>query len=242
MESIVEPRTLFRASPWFYALLALASVVAFWPGYLAVPPDSLSAYHHVHALTASAWLALLIVQPALALSGRLRLHRSLGRLSYLLMPAVLLSFVALAHAMMQGTTGMDQEIQVFLAYVRLVGGATLAGFWMLAVAYRRDTPLHARLMLCTGLTLIEPVANRIGLRVLQDWSFNYQYLSFGLMAAVLLSCIWTERHAVRGRWVFPSALAALLLVYLPLLLRFYQWPSYDLWRRSALWFGNLPLT
>ena len=235
-------RQIFRAAPLFYATLFAFTLIAFWPSYIAVAPGTLSAYHHLHAATATAWLVLLVAQPILAISGRLEIHKALGRASYILMPLVLLTFVGLAHSMMQGKTGMGLEIEVFLAYVRLIGGGSVAVFYALAVLYRRNTPIHARLMLCTGLPLIEPVANRVGLRVLNDWSFNYQYISFGLMAAILLSCIWTERRAPSGRLVFPMALAGLFAAYLPLLLQFYKWEdTYDLWRQFALWFGSLPI-
>jgi hypothetical protein len=235
-------RRIFRTAPLLYATLFALTLVAFWPSYIAVAPSTLSSYHHLHAATSTAWLVLLIVQPILALSGRIDIHRALGRTSYILMPLVLLTFIGLAHSMMQGKTGMELEIEVFLAYVRLIGGASVAIFYALAVIYRRNTPIHARLMLCTGLPLIEPVANRLGLRVLNDWSFNYQYISFGLMAAILLSCIWTERKAPSGRLVFPLVLAGLFAAYLPLLLQFYKWGrAYDTWTQWALWFASLPI-
>jgi hypothetical protein len=235
-------REIFRAAPPFFLALFALTLAAFWPSYLTVAPSSLSSYHHLHAATSTVWLLLLIAQPVLALSGRIETHRSVGRASYVLMPLVLVTFIGLAHSMMQGKSGMDLEIEVFLAYVRLVGGASVAVFYALAVIYRRHTPIHARLMLCTGLPLIEPVANRLGLRVLEDWSFNYQYISFGLMAVVLLSCMWVERRAKAGRLVFPLALAGLFAAYLPLLLRFYQWGSaYDTWTSWALWFASLPI-
>ncbi len=242
MPALIEPLSLFRASRYAIVGLLVLSIIAFWPSYLTVAPSTLSIYHHLHAVTATAWLLLLFVQPLLAISGQIALHKALGRVSYVLMPILLFSMIGLAHAVMQGKTEIDLEIEVFLSYVRLVGSGALAVFYVLAVAYRRTTPIHARLMLCTALPLIEPVANRIGLRVLNDWSFNYQYLSMGIMAAVLLSCMWSERRSPAGRWVFPLALAGLLVVYIPLLLRFYKWGSiYDVWRQGVLWFASLPI-
>jgi hypothetical protein len=238
----IDPPGLFKIVPLFVVSLFVLTIVAFWPSYLTVAPSTLSIYHHLHAVTATAWLVLLFVQPLLAISGRIALHKSLGRLTYVLMPILLFSMVGLAHSIIQGKTETDLEIEVFLSYVRLVGSGTLALFYLLAIAYRHNTPVHARLMLCTALPLIEPVANRIGLRVLNDWSFNYQYLSMGIMAAILLSCIWAERRSRSARLVFPFALAGLFVAYLPLLLRFYKWGStYDLWRQCVLWFASLPI-
>jgi hypothetical protein len=235
-------RSIFFAAPLFYAALFALTLAAFWPSYIAVAPSSLSSYHHLHAATSTAWLVLLIAQPMLVLSGRIATHRTVGKASYVLMPLVLLTFIGLAHSMMQGKSGTDLEIEVFLAYVRLVGGASVAIFYALAVIYRRNTPIHARLMLCTGLPLIEPVANRLGLRMLNDWSFNYQYISFGFMALVLLSCMWVERRSSSGRVVFPLVLVGLFAAYLPLLLQFYKWgTAYNIWTSLALWFASLPI-
>ena len=237
-----DSQLIFRAAPFFYTILFAFTLAAFWPSYIAVAPSSLSTYHHLHAATSTAWLAMLIAQPVLALTGRIHAHRVVGKASYVLMPFVLLTFVGLAHSMMQGKTGMELEIEVFLAYVRLVGGAAVAIFYALAVANRHNTPIHARLMLATGLPLIEPVANRLGLRALNDWSFNYQYISFGLMALVLLSCIWIERKSTSGRIVFPLVLVGLFGAYLPLLLEFYRWGApYETWKSVALWFASLPI-
>jgi hypothetical protein len=51
-----------RFAPWFFSILVGFTLIAFWPGYIAVPKSSSSFLHHFHAATGAAWLGLLIAQ------------------------------------------------------------------------------------------------------------------------------------------------------------------------------------
>ncbi|HWN70438.1 MAG TPA: hypothetical protein VNM90_22515 [Haliangium sp.] len=64
------PRTidLARSGAYFAALLVLAPL-AFWPGYLSKPFETSNVHTHLHAITATLWLLMLIVQP-LAIAAR----------------------------------------------------------------------------------------------------------------------------------------------------------------------------
>lgn len=92
---IRRPIDLARSGPWFAGLL-LVALVAFWPTYLSRLGIS-SGYTHLHAVLATAWLSLLIAQPLLVRRRKLDRHRALGRLSYALAPAVVVSVLLLAH-------------------------------------------------------------------------------------------------------------------------------------------------
>ena len=91
-----------RWAPLFYSVLLALSVIAFWPGYLAVPKSDIGGWTHFHAVTGTLWLAMLIVQPWAIRSGRRALHVGIGRASALLFALVIVGFVGLAHASMQG--------------------------------------------------------------------------------------------------------------------------------------------
>ena len=69
--------------------------------------------------------------------------------------------------------------------------------------------LHSRFMVCTALTLINPVFVRLLIWIYPTPPFLYQWITFGLTDAVFLALIWRDRHTRAGRWVF----AAMLLVF-----------------------------
>lgn len=98
-----RPIDLSASAGYFLGLLLLA-VVAFWPTYLSQLASS-SGYTHLHAATATLWLLFLIAQPLAIRTRRRSLHRVLGRVSYGLAAAVVVSIVLLAHSRIADLTG-----------------------------------------------------------------------------------------------------------------------------------------
>ena len=109
-----------RWAPLFYSVLLALSVIAFWPGYLAVPKSDIGGWTHFHAVTGTLWLAMPIVQPWAIRSGRRALHVGIGRASVLLFALVIVGFVGLAHASMQGKSPAGQAVDAYFFYVRVV--------------------------------------------------------------------------------------------------------------------------
>jgi len=91
-------------------------------------------------------------------------------------------------------------------------------------------------MVCTALTLIDPVTIRLVFWVDPTPTFNYQWLTFGLTDFAFLVLIWLERHNRAGRAVFPAMLAIFILAQAPALLGLTDGP---LWQSFARWFAAL---
>jgi hypothetical protein len=216
MSRQVSALDLSRAAPWLAALLMLA-LLAFWPTYLSIfaTHDRLT---HAHAATATLWMVLLVVQPLAIRQRRYDLHRRLGRLSYLLAPLVLLSILLLAQHRIAHASGPAYPIQTYILYLQVSLAFAFGLSWVLAIHYRRNAPLHARFMLCTALTLIDPIVIRLLFWIDPTPEWNYQWFTFGLTDVVLLALIQGERHARSGRWVFPAMLAVFALLQAPALL------------------------
>lgn len=228
---------LSRTGPWFAAFLVLA-LVAFWPTYLSRLGTS-SAYTHLHGVTAAVWMAFLVVQPVLIRIRRLDLHRVVGRASYGVAPVVLGSIVLLAHSRIGGLEGGALAGQSYLLYLQLSLALLFGLWWAAAVTTRRRMDLHARFMVGTAFTLIDPVTVRLLLWADSSPGWNYQWFTFALTDVVILGLIWRERDARRGRWVFPLMLVAFVLAQLPALLGL---TGSVAWQAFARWFAGLPLT
>ncbi len=218
--------------------MLLVALVAFWPSYLSQLGAN-SAYTHLHAILATLWILLLIAQPTLIRTRRRNWHRALGRVSYGLAPLVVVSIILLGHSRIAGLAGEAFASQTYVLYLQ-VSLVTLFGVsYALAVLTRRNTALHARFMIGTGFTLIDPVVIR-----LMNWadsapSWNYQWFTFGLTDLVILSLIWVERDARRGRWVLPVMLPVFVLAQLPAVLQMTNAPW---WQAFSRWFAALSLT
>jgi len=224
--------------PYFAALLALA-VLTFWPTYVSLSPSQSDFYTHFHAAIATLWVLLLIAQPMLIRSGRNVLHRRLGKVSLVVAPVFVLAAVLLAHSRMQGLEGPRLGIQTYVLWLQISLVSVYALSYTLAMITRRDMALHARFMICTGLTLIDPVVIRLMLWIDNSPSWNFQWFTFLVTNLILLYFIWLERKVTTGRWVFPFMLVVFLLAQVPAL---FGLTNQAWWQSFAQWFAALPLT
>ncbi|MGH8572078.1 MAG: hypothetical protein ACREX8_05825 [Gammaproteobacteria bacterium] len=225
---------LTRSWKYFAAFFALA-LVAFWPTYLSRPGAS-NSYTHLHAATAALWMLLLVAQSWAIGSRRVALHRLYGKGSYVLAPVLLVSILLLAHDRIRGVGGEAYAIQTYILYLQLSLAALFALSYGLAIWNRRSVALHSRFMVCTALTLVDPVVIRLMFWADPTPEWNYQWLTFGLTDLVLLVLIWLERNNRAGRGVFPAMLAIFVLAQLPALLGLTEGP---LWQGFARWYAAL---
>jgi hypothetical protein len=235
-----SPRTFhLSASGPFFASLLLLAMVTFWPTYVSLPPAANSPYTHFHAAVATLWVLLLIAQPMLIRAGRVRTHRALGKVSWGLAPVFVIAVVLLAHSRISGLEGPAFQMQSFILYLQISLTCVFALSYALAMATRKTMVYHARFMVCTGLTLIDPVVIRLLLWMDRTPDWNYWWLTFGLTDLVLIVLIWLERNASRGRGVFPAMLVVFVVAQIPAL---FQLTGQAWWQNFAHWFAALPLT
>lgn len=234
------PRLLADAAgsgPYFAALLVLA-LVSFWPSYLA-QLGAQSAYTHLHAVLATVWMGMLIAQPNLVRRRRLDWHRALGRISYGLVPIIVVSMVLLAHSRIVGIPAERWPVRTYVLYLQVSLIVVFTLCYVLAIVTRRDMAVHARFMICTGFTLIDPILIRLFFWIHDNPGWNDQWLTFGLTDLGLVVLIVLERNERRGRWVFPVMLPVFVASQLPAVL---GWTAAPSWQAFARWFAGLPLT
>lgn len=233
-----RPLNFLRSGPYFAGLLLLA-LIAYWPTYFS---RLLSADHytHFHASLAALWILTLAAQPTLIRMKRLALHRLLGALSYVLAPLIVVSIVLLAHSRIKGLSGEAYAIQTYILYLQVSLTVLFGLSYALAIYKRHVVALHARFMVCTAFTLIDPVVIR-----LMFWmgsrtpTWNYQWVTFSLTDLVIVTLIFLERRGKSGRKVFPIMLVVFVLAQAVALFGLTNTP---LWQAFARWFAALPLT
>lgn len=225
---------LSRSWKYFAGFLLLA-FVAFWPTYLSQPRAS-SGYTHAHAATSTAYMLLLIVQSWAIGSRRVGLHRASGKASYVLAPAVVITILLLAHDRIRGASGEAYAIQTYILYLQLSLALLFAISYGLAIWTRRSVARHSRFMVCTALTLVDPVLIRILFWIDPTPAWNYQWLTFGVTDLVFLILIWFERNNRAGRRVFPAMLALFVFTQLPAL---FGGTEGILWQAFARWFASI---
>jgi hypothetical protein len=144
---------------------------------------------------------------------------------------MLLSMVLLAHSRIHGLEGEAYGAQTYFLYLQLSLTVLFGISYALAIYWRRPVALHARFMVCTALTLMDPVVIRLLLWTNPAPSWNYQWLTFGLTDAVFIALIWLDRHNRIGRVVFPIMLGLFMIAQAPALFGLTNTPAWQTFAR-----------
>jgi hypothetical protein len=184
----------------FFFLILLVVTWGFYRTYLVFFPsfEGFKPVQHFHGAMMITWMVLLIVQPLLIRTGKLSLHRQIGRLTFVIAPLVVVSMFLIT------TFGYYKPLPP-LSHLEKVGGLSLqamdivqfATFYCLAIVNRRNTYNHMRYMIGTAIMMIGPGLGR-ALIVYNNVPFNSAitytfYVELAIVAAFLLSDVLRRR-------------------------------------------------
>jgi len=116
---------------------------------------------HVHAAAMASWLLLLVVQSTLAQRMDLALHRKIGWVGLVLVLAIPPLAIAACVAMMRAHAVPPFFTPAFFLTLVAVESLTFAGLVIAAIALRRRTQWHRRLMIGATIILLEPAFGRL---------------------------------------------------------------------------------
>lgn len=154
----------YRTSSYLFIAVLLIAFAGFYKTYFGLLPQfgRINTALHVHVFLVLLWFAILIAQPFLIRGEKRALHRLIGKVSYVVMPLLVLSIVWLMRLEFIRNT----PVAPGKPDIRLIGLADLiffVSFYLLAVYYRHKTSYHARYMAITVLPFINPSLGRLGI-------------------------------------------------------------------------------
>jgi hypothetical protein len=162
-----------RHGHWFYVGITLALIVTvvigFWPSYFGTLVSGGVArplVMHLHGAVFTGWMALLLLQVSRAATGRVRLHRQVGRagIAYGGLVLALGLIVSIAAPVMHVRAGeWTVERAAGFLLLPLVDMILFAGFFGAAIAYRHKTDVHKRLILAATVALAFAAVARMNL-------------------------------------------------------------------------------
>ena len=156
--------------------------------------------YHVHALTFLGWITLYVAQNTAIFRGNIALHRRMGKLAALFIPAMVVLAIALTFVTLQVLGGpffFGQAEFLFVNIAHILAFATLAGW---ALAKRRQTDWHRRLMFGATATVAAP-----GLARLLPLPFTIPYTFLVVfLAAMVFPVIGMIAHKRRNGRVHPA--------------------------------------
>lgn len=175
----------------YVMLLLIPLIIAgFYKTYINQIPNfsgNINSYIHIHAFIATIWISMLIAQPFLILNKKIALHRTIGKLSYIVFPLLILSFVP------QMIRIVHSENPENLFYP-LADCVLLIVFYSFAIYNRKTSPKHMRYMIAIAIVFLGPTIGRIGPNLL-GWSGIFtQNVQYGIIYLILFSLIFYDRN------------------------------------------------
>lgn len=225
---------MYRAASFYFAFLLLLAIAAFWPTYIAPKRYEADWHVHLHGISMFLWMLMLVVQASLVRAGSFPAHRALGRTSFVLVPVIVASTLLLAHYRMR--SGINKELLYFF-YVQVSLLAVFLVAYAGAILNRATPAVHMRFMVCTALTLVDPILARLLYAHLGIEPPLMQLITYGAVDLVLVALILHDRMHQHYAQVYPGMLAVFVAAQVPTFL-VTQAPW---WKTFTQSFARLPL-
>jgi hypothetical protein len=182
----VNDRRLYILAAILFPLIVLAG---FARTYYLKPffntPDLPGRIVHLHGIVMTAWVLLFITQVSLVAKRRTRVHQRLGYLGGVL--AALVVIVGVLTALYAAARGASAGPPALAFLVIPLGDMLIFAILIgLALYFRRNLPVHKRLMLLAAINLLPPAIARIPF----SFIINGGPLAFFALTDVcLLACV-----------------------------------------------------
>ena len=160
--------------------------------------------HHIHGALMGAWILLLIIQPVLIHYKKFTIHRLLGKLSYVLVPLMIVSMLFIAKQNYEKNILTKSSVDIMavqsITWMQIV---MFTLFYSFAIYFRRNTYFHMRFMIATAIVMLGPPINRILASYFTDITVPNillisLYVKTGLVAVLLLNDFVKKKNCTPG--------------------------------------------
>lgn len=237
---------LFKNSHFLFIAFFIGTLWAFWPSYFSRLLANMDIHFHLHGIVMTLWCLLLILQAFLIRAKRRAIHRFTGKVSYVLVPLIIITTINLVHYQMREISNLTSMDLCFLSLV-LNALVVFVVIYLLAMINQDKPAIHARYMVGTIFPLFTPVTDRLisaHFRMLVPLVPTIDGKPFLPPAGFLLAdmilaglMVWDWRAGKRN-YAFLICLI-LLVLYHTSVLTFYKFPF---WQAFSNWFLSLPLS
>lgn len=199
----------------FFLIASAIMVVVVVAGFLTLLLRGISTFAapwpvHVHAVLFMGWVGFFMMQVWFATTERMYLHRRFGWIAALYMPVLLIVGALILFRMMRNAAVPPFWTYSYFMVMNLMSLLAFAALTIAAIAWRKQTQWHRRLMFCAMAALVITPVNR-----LTPDAVLAQYMSLGSALAILLfplsgmAADWRRDRRIHAAWFW--GLGALIL-------------------------------
>lgn len=233
--------SFYRNTGYWFLLLIPLVIIGFYPTYFAVFFKPAPSIVHIHFALMAVWIIILMTQPFLFKYKKLSLHRKIGKITYVLVPLVLISaffmmrlsyYRFIENSQGQNATDHERILKDAASYqaIAFLYFGWLALLYSLAIINRRRSPVHARYMVATSLTMLGPTVDRMvfsGFGVIKlGGVVPIETVSFFLADSILAILLWKDYKDGRP----TRTLGISLTIFLAGQLIYFLFQKSDAWK------------
>jgi uncharacterized membrane protein SirB2 len=150
----------------FFLIASAIMVALIIAGFLTLYLRGISTFAapwpvHVHAVAFMAWVGFFMLQVTLATTGRVHLHKQLGRIGAVLIPVLLILGAVTLFRMMRNAAVPPFWTYAYFMTMNLMALVAFAVLSIAAIKMRKKTQWHRRLMFCGMAALVVTPFNRL---------------------------------------------------------------------------------
>lgn len=244
----VDPsRSIHRYAGIGFLVFFILVLWGFWPTYFSILGQSMETHKHLHGLGMTLWCVMLITQAFLIRWKKKSVHKLLGKISYVLVPYILVSGLHIAQLTLKDIGPPGDIYRNYFSALMFNALLVFAIFYGLAIWHRKTAALHSRWMICTVFPILTPATDRIihhHFESLVQWAPGLQGMpmvqvyGFGLADLILTFLAICDGVVYKRYQVFPWALGVLLLYHLSVIV----FQSAPILQQMAAWMMAIPVS
>jgi hypothetical protein len=203
-------KTYKYISLFFVAILAVV-VLGFFKTYFGLFPTfkNVTTIQHLHGSLFLLWFIMLIVQPVLIKKRKYKWHRVIGKVSYFLVPLIVVSIFFIAKEMYE-TAPLTQSQKIANLYVPFYQIFNFVTLYVLAIYYKKKISYHMRYMIATSLAVYGAALKRFFINFMGISGLNAFLYTFIVTDLILLGLIIYDRR--HGKSYQPYIVSLIIFV------------------------------
>lgn len=215
----------------FSLLFIVLSLVGFYSSYISHFPkfSDFKGLINIHFFSFCCWFTLIVIQPILIRKKQYELHKKLGRLSYFLIPILVITIVLLRLGKLSEEVADSLESASMNAFITFADILSMNGFYLIAVINSKNIHRHVAFILATSLVILNPGLARL-LNIIKP----------GLgMSVILVPFIFTlviflyEKFKCK-RPILKSPYFAIFMLWLLEIILLFTIPGTSIWQNLVL--------
>lgn len=220
----------------FFTLIMIISFAGFYSSYWSKFPrlGEFQNLIHIHFVAFSCWLFLIVIQPILIMRKKFKLHRQLGRFSYLLAPILVLTIILLTKEKFLREFDEFPSDAALTAFIAFVDISSFSTFYLIAMFKKSNVRWHVAFIIAATLIVLNPGLSRL---------LNQISPGLGLLTAVLIpflvpGIILIIEKIKYKRLILKSPYFLIILIWTIEILLFITIPTTEFWKNFTLNLAN----